>query len=93
MNEPLGRYNVTVTVGCDANFPPDPARVRGGGRPGGMEQVCEHHQRAPGGQIISIVTVTAPDRYAAVAVARAVVSDALKRQSLSLQGAAAAVVR
>jgi hypothetical protein len=30
-----------------------------------------------------VVTVTAPDRYAAVAVARAVVSDALKRQALS----------
>ena len=29
--------------------------------------------------IISVVTVTAPDRYAAVAVARAVVSDALNR--------------
>ncbi len=30
-------------------------------------------------KIISIVTVTAPDRYSAAAVARAVVSDALKR--------------
>ena len=34
-------------------------------------------------KIISVVTVTAPHRYAAVAVARAVVSDALKRQALS----------
>jgi hypothetical protein len=34
-------------------------------------------------EIISVVTVTAPDRYAAVAVARAVVSDALKRQAPS----------
>jgi hypothetical protein len=34
-------------------------------------------------KVISIVTVTTPDRYAAVAVARAVVSDALKRQTLS----------
>jgi hypothetical protein len=34
--------------------------------------------------IISIVTVYAPDRYAAVAVARAVVSDALKRQGGSV---------
>ena len=31
----------------------------------------------------SVVTVTAPHRYAAVAVAGAVVSDALKRQALS----------
>jgi hypothetical protein len=35
------------------------------------------------GRIISVVTVTAPGRYAAVAVARAVVSDALNRQALS----------
>ena len=35
------------------------------------------------GRIISVVTVTAPGRYAAVTVARAVVSDALNRQALS----------
>ena len=34
-------------------------------------------------RIISVVTVTAPDQYAAVAVARAVVADALNRQALS----------
>jgi hypothetical protein len=34
-------------------------------------------------KIISVVTVTAPDRYAAVTVARAVVSDALNHQALS----------
>jgi hypothetical protein len=34
-------------------------------------------------KIISIVTVTAPDHYAAVAVARAVVSATLKRQAMS----------
>jgi hypothetical protein len=35
------------------------------------------------GKIIIVVTVTAPHRCAAVAVARAVVSDALKRPALS----------
>jgi hypothetical protein len=30
--------------------PPRPGRIRGGRRPGGMEQVREHHQRAPGRQ-------------------------------------------
>ena len=34
------------------------------------------------GKIISVVTVTAPDRHAAVAVARAVVCDVLNRQAL-----------
>ena len=56
-----------------------------------MAQISEHHQRAPAGQIISVVTVTAPDRYAAVAVARAVVSDALNRQALSSSHSAGAV--
>ncbi len=35
------------------------------------------------GKVISMVTVYAPGRYAAVAVARAVVSGALKHQALS----------
>jgi hypothetical protein len=39
-------------------------------------------------KIISVVTVAAPDRSAAVAVALAVVSDALKRQALSPSQAA-----
>jgi hypothetical protein len=34
-------------------------------------------------KIITVVTVTAPDQYAAVAVARAVVCDAVKRQAPS----------
>src|SRR5205814_2157850 len=38
---------------------------------------------ARAGRIISVVTGTAPGRYAAVAVARAVVSYALNRQALS----------
>jgi hypothetical protein len=50
MNEPLSRYTVTMTAGCDGGYLPDPGRVRGGSRPGGLEQVREHHQRAPGGQ-------------------------------------------
>ena len=38
-------------------------------------------------RIISIVTVYAPDRYAAVTVARAVVSDALRHLAASPGGA------
>ena len=48
-----------------------------------MEQVREHPQAHLTDKIISVVTVHAPDRYAAAAVARAVVSSALKRQALS----------
>ena len=57
MNESLSRYTVTVTVGCDGGYLPNPATFS--------------------------AAVTAPGRYAAMAVARAVVLDALKRQTLS----------
>ena len=80
MNEPLSRYDVTVTVACDGGSGPDLAAFAAARSP--AWQVGEH-QRAPVDRIISVVTVTAPDRYAAVAVARAVVSDGLNRQALS----------
>jgi hypothetical protein len=93
MNEPLSRYNVTVTAGYDANSPPDPAVFAVAADQAAWARSASIISVHLADTIISIVTVTAPDRYAAVAVARAVVSDALKRQSLSLQGAPAAVVR
>ena len=83
MNEPLSRYNVTVTVRCDGGCLPDPAAfavAAGQAAWGRSASIVSAHLAD---QIISVVTVTAPDRYAAVAVARAVVSDALKRQALS----------
>jgi hypothetical protein len=91
MNEPLSRYNVTVTVGCDANSHPDPAVFAVAADQAAWSRSASIISVHLADKIISVVTVTAPDRYAAVAVARAVVSDALKRQSLSLQGAAAVV--
>lgn len=92
MNEPLSRYNVTVTAGCDASSPPDPAVFAVAADQAAWSRSASIISVHLADQITSIVTVTAPDRHAAVAVARAVVSDALKRQSLSLQGAAAAVL-
>ena len=80
MDEPLSRYDVTVTVAYGGSHP-DPAAFAGGGRPGGMAQVGEHHQRAPGRQ--DHQRRHRADRHAAVAVARAVVSDALNRRALS----------
>src|ERR1700750_737861 len=83
MNEPLGRYDVTVTVACDGGSPPGPAAfaAAAGGAPWRRSASIISAHLA--GRIISVVTVTAPGRYAAVAVARAVVSDALNRQALS----------
>jgi len=83
MNEPLSRYNVTATVRCDGGCLPDPAAfavAAGQAAWGRSASIVSAHVAD---KIISVVTVTAPDRYAAVAVARAVVSDALNRQVLS----------
>jgi hypothetical protein len=83
MNEPLTRYDVTVTVGCDGSSLPDPAAFTAAANRAAWSRSASIVSAHLADKIISIVTVTAPDRYAAVAVARAVVSDALKRQALS----------
>ena len=83
MNEPLSRYNITVTVACDGGSSSDPAAFTGAADQAAWRRSASVISAHLAGKIISVVTVTAPDRYAAVAVARAVVSDALKRQALS----------
>jgi hypothetical protein len=83
MNEPLSRYNVTVTVGCDGGSRPDPAAFAAAADQAAWRRSASIITAHLADKIISVVTVTAPDRYAAVAVARAVVSDALNRQALS----------
>ena len=81
MNEPLSRYDVTVTVACDGGSRPGAAFAAAAGRAAWRRSasVVSAHLA---GRIISVVTVTAPGRYAAVAVARAVVPGALNRQAL-----------
>jgi hypothetical protein len=83
MNEPLSRYNVTVTVACDGGSGPDPATFAAAADRAAWRRSASVISAHLAGRIISVVTVTAPDRYAAVTVARAVVSDALKCQALS----------
>jgi hypothetical protein len=85
MNEPLSRYDVTVTVGCDGSSLPDPAAFTvAAERAAWSRSACIISAHLADKIItVSVVTVTAPHRYAAVAVARAVVSDALNRQALS----------
>ena len=83
INEPVSRYNVTVTVGCDSGYLPDPAAFAVAADQAAWSGSASIISAHLADKIISVVTVTAPDRYAAVAVARAVVSDALKRQALS----------
>jgi hypothetical protein len=83
MNEPLGRYNVTVTVACEGGSSPDPAAFTVAADQAAWRRSASVISAHLAGKIITVVTVTAPDRYAARAVARAVVCDALKRQALS----------
>jgi hypothetical protein len=83
MNEPLSRYNVTVTVACDGGSGPDAATFAAAADRAAWRRSASIISAHPAGRMISVVTVTAPDRYAAVTVARAVVSDALNRQALS----------
>jgi rhamnogalacturonyl hydrolase YesR len=83
MNEPLSRYNITVTVRCDGGYRRDPAAFTATADQAAWARSASIISAHLADKIISVVTVTAPDRYAAVAVTRAVVSDALKRQALS----------
>jgi hypothetical protein len=83
MNEPLSRYDVTVTVACDGGSGPDPATFAAAADQAAWRRSASIISTHLADRIISVVTVTAPDRYAAVTVARAVVSDALNRQALS----------
>ncbi len=83
MNEPLIRYDVTVTVGCDGGYCPDPAAFAVTAGQAAWSRSASIISAHLADKIISVVTVNAPDRYAVAAVARAVVSDALKRQAVS----------
>jgi len=82
-NEPVSRYNVSVTVGCDGGSLPDSAAFAAAADQAAWSRSASIISAHLADKIISVVTVTAPDRFTAAAVARAVVSDALKRQVLS----------
>ena len=79
MNEPPHRYDVTVAVSRDGGHLPHPgeyARRAAQAAAGRAASVMSAHTAE---KIISIVTVEAPDRSTAGAVALAVVSEALRR--------------
>ena len=79
MNEPLSRYEVTVTVTCEGGHPADPAMFTAAAERAAWSRSASIISAHLADKIISVVTVTAPDRYAAVAVARAVVSGAYRQ--------------
>lgn len=84
MHEPPSRYDVTVTVSRDQHgLLPDPVAFAVAADEAAWRRSASIVSAHVDDRIISIVTVHAPDRYAAVAVARAVVSDALRHRAAS----------
>ena len=81
MTEPPRRYDVTITVDRDGGHLPDPAEFAVAAGQAASARAASIVSAHTASQIISIVTVLAADQPAAVAVALAVVSDALKVRS------------
>jgi hypothetical protein len=81
MDEPPSRYNVTITVACQDGQLPDPVAFAAAASQAAWRRSASIVSAHTADTIISVVTVDAPGRYAAVAVARAVVSAALEHYS------------
>jgi hypothetical protein len=79
MYEPSSRYNVTITIAPEDGELPDLAAFAVAADEAAWSRSASIVSAHLDDRVISIVTVYAPDRYAAVTVARAVVSDALSR--------------
>jgi hypothetical protein len=79
MTELPRRYDVTITVDRDGGGHPDPAEFAVAAERVASARAASIVSAHTASQIISIVTVLAAGQPAAVAVALAVVSDALKR--------------
>jgi hypothetical protein len=83
MTELPRRYDVTITVDRDAGDRPNPAEFAVAAEQAASGRGASIVSAHTASQIISILTVLAADQPAAVAVALAVVSDALKRPAAS----------
>ena len=83
MTEPPSRYDVTVTVARDGGYLPDPAEFAVAAEQAASSRAASVVSAHTAEQIISVVTVETADRSAAVAVALAVVSEALRRPAAS----------
>jgi hypothetical protein len=82
MAEPPIRYDVIVTVATDAGCGPDPSEFAVAAGQAASSRNASVMSAYTWEKIISIVTVQAPDRSSAVAVALAVVSEALRRPAV-----------
>jgi hypothetical protein len=76
-------YSITVTVDRDGGHLPNPAEFAIAGQHAASARAASIVTAHTAQQIISVITVETADHAAAVAVALAVVSDALKRPAAS----------
>ena len=79
MTESPSCYDVTITVDKDSDHLPDPAEFAVAAEQAASARSASIMSAHTAEKIISIVTVQAADRPAAVAIALAVVSEALRR--------------
>ena len=78
MDKPPSRYDVTVRVAKDDGHAPDPATFAAAANKAASSRNASVVSAHTAEEIICVVCVAAPDRPAAVAVALAVVADALR---------------
>jgi hypothetical protein len=78
MTEPPRRYDITITVDRDGGHLPDPAGFAAAAGQAASARAASIVTAHTASQIVSIVTVLAVEQPVAVAVALAVVSDALR---------------
>jgi hypothetical protein len=78
MTGPPRRYDITITVDRDGGHRPDPAEFAVAAAQAASARAASIVPAHTASQIVSIVTVLAVEQPAAVAVALAVVSDALR---------------
>jgi hypothetical protein len=78
MNEPPSRYDITVRVASDHGHQPDPAAFAAAASQAASGRNARVVSAHTAGQIICAVSVAAPGRPSAVAIALAVVADALR---------------
>jgi hypothetical protein len=81
MDEPPTRYDVTITVAREDGQRPDPVTFAAAARQAAWRRSASIVTAHTADTIITVVTVHAPGRSAAVAIARAVVSAALEHQA------------
>ena len=79
MTEPSRRYDVTITVDSDGRHHSNPAEFAVAAEQAASARSASIVSAHTAEQIISVVSVQAADQSAAVAVALAVVSEALRR--------------